>query len=100
VIGHELARRAGVASFVGFCEGKPWTVIRGQTQMALVGPATISGRPDSRQVRSRCPHQVARAVLTEIRAGAPPDSAQRAQRLLNALPCGGRGCRRRRAGDS
>ncbi|HZO06284.1 MAG TPA: hypothetical protein VFB52_07845 [Solirubrobacterales bacterium] len=100
VIGHELARRAGIASFVGLCEGEPWTVVRGEGQMALVGPCSISGRPDASQVRPRCAHQVARAVLTEIRAAAPTESADRAARLLRALPCGGRGCRRRRGGEA
>jgi hypothetical protein len=93
VIGHELARRAGISSFVGICEGEPWIVVRGESQMALVGPAQIAGRPNAQNVRPRCPHQVARAVLTEIRASAPPDSAQRANRLLAVLP-GGR-CGRR-----
>ena len=93
VIGHELARRAGVASFVAICEGQPWTVVRGLDSMALVGPASIAGRPRPGEVRARCAHQVARAVLTQIQATAPPDSARRAGRLLGALPCGG--CRRR-----
>jgi hypothetical protein len=95
VIGHELARRAGVPSFVGLCEGEPWTVVRGERQMALVGPAAVAGRPDAQSVRARCAHQVARAVLTEIAASAPPDSARRAERLLRVLPGGS--CRRRRA---
>jgi hypothetical protein len=93
VIGHELARRAGIDSFVGLCEGEPWIVVRGEQRMALVGPGELDARPDARSIRSRCAHQVARAVLTEIRASAPPDSAQRAGRLLRALPCGR--CRRR-----
>jgi hypothetical protein len=97
VIGHELARRAGVSSFVALCEGQPWTVVRGDEQMALVGPASIAGRPRPGGVRARCAHQVARAVLAEIRTSAPPDSARRAERLLRALPCGG--CRRRPASD-
>ncbi|MBK5220012.1 MAG: hypothetical protein JJE35_09550 [Thermoleophilia bacterium] len=92
VIGHELARRAGISSFVGICEGEPWIVVRGERQMALVGPGAIAGRPNTQAIRPRCAHQVARAVLTEIRASAPPDSVRRAERLLRVLP-GGR-CRR------
>jgi len=95
VIGHELARRAGVPSFVAVCEGQPWTVVRGEERMALVGPSSIAGRPRPGEVRARCAHQVARAVLGELRLVAPPDSARRAARLLQALPCGG--CRRRQA---
>lgn len=94
MIGHELARRAGLASFVGLCEGQPWTVVRGDGRLALVGPAAIAGRADARRVRRRCAHQVARAVLAEIQASAPADSARRAARLLRALPGGG--CRRGR----
>lgn len=90
VIGHELARRAGVPSFVGSCEGEPWTVLRGDGEMALVGPASIAGPPQAAGVRCRCAHQVARAVLTELRRLAPPESVPRAERLLRALP----GCRR------
>jgi hypothetical protein len=93
VIGHELARRAGVASFVAVCEGQPWTVVRGPDSMALVGPASIAGRPRPGEVRARCAHQVARAVLAELRISAPEEAARRAERLLRALPCGG--CRRR-----
>jgi len=99
VIGHELARRAGVASFVGICEGEPWTVVRGDGEMALVGPAALAGRPGAGAVRPRCAHQIARAVLAELGAAAPPDSARRAERLMAALPCGGGGCRRRRPSD-
>lgn len=95
VIGHELARRAGVSSFVAVCEGQPWTVIRGAEQMALVGPATVAGRPRPGEVRPRCAHQVARAVLSELRASAPPESARRAERLLRSLPGGGGRCARR-----
>lgn len=98
VIGHELARRAGVSSFVGLCEGEPWTVVRGERQMALVGPAEVSGRPEARSVRERCPHQVARAVLAEIATTAPLEAARRAERLLRVLPGGS--CHRRRAGDA
>jgi len=91
VIGHELARRAGVASFVGACAGEPWTVLRGDGEMALVGPGSAAS-PKAAEVRARCPHQVAHTVLSQIRATAPPDSARRAERLLRAVPV--RGCRR------
>lgn len=94
VIGHELCRRAGVASFVGVCDGKPWTVVRGDSGMALIGPGEIAERPEAPSVRPRCPHQVVAAVLAELSALAPPDSARRAARLLRAVPVSG--CRRRR----
>lgn len=84
VIGHELARRAGLRSYVGSCEGRPWTVLHGDKDMALVGPGAIEGRPDAGAVRRRCPHQVAYAVLAEIQATAPPATARRAEELLRA----------------
>lgn len=92
VIGHELARRAGLRSFVGSCEGRPWVVLRDDDGLALVGPATIEGRPDADAVQRRCAHQIAYAVLAEIQATAPPAAARRAARLLRAAPVGR--CRR------
>jgi hypothetical protein len=92
VIGHELARRAGIAGFVGSCEGAPWTVIRGDGELALVGPASIAGNSPAESVRPRCAHQVAAAVLREIAALAPTEASVRAARLLSTLP--GRRCRR------
>lgn len=85
VIGHELARRAGVESLVGCCEGALWTVIRGGGELALVGPAEAPGRTPASSVAPRCPHQVAAAVLWEIRALAPPAASHRAARLLATL---------------
>jgi hypothetical protein len=84
VIGHELARRAGIPSSVGECEGEPWTVVRGEGALALVGPATICGRPAAATVRPRCAHQTAAAVLRQIESLAPPEPATRAARLLAA----------------
>jgi hypothetical protein len=92
VIGHELARRAGIAGFVGSCEGEPWTAIRGEGELALVGSASIDDGPPASSVRPRCAHQVAAAVLREIEALAPVESAARAGRLLAGLPV--RRCRR------
>ncbi|MGV1048906.1 MAG: hypothetical protein ACOYD4_10340 [Solirubrobacterales bacterium] len=86
VIGHELGRRAGLKTFVGSCGGEPWTVLRGDADLALVGPATVSGRPEANEVRRRCPHQVAQAVLRAISRAAPPDAAKRAERLLRSVP--------------
>lgn len=86
VIGHELGRRAGLATFVGICGGEPWTVVRDESRLALVGPATVPGRPQATEVRRRCPHQVAHAVLRAISRAAPPDAAERAGRLLRAVP--------------
>jgi hypothetical protein len=86
VIGHELGRRAGLRTFVGACGGEPWTVVRGEDGLALVGPSTIGGGARPAEVRRRCPHLVAHAVLSEIGRVAPPDAAKRAERLLRSLP--------------
>ena len=86
VIGHELARRAGLSSFVGVFEREPWTVLRGGDGMALVGPGSVGRRPLAPAVRPRCAHQIARQVLLEVRAGGPPERGLRAARLLRVLP--------------
>lgn len=86
VIGHELGRRAGLATFVGAYGGQPWTVVCAEARMALVGPATAAGQPSAAEVRRRCPHQVAFSVLHAIGRTAPPDAAKRAERLLRSVP--------------
>lgn len=86
VIGHELGRRAGLATFVGAYGGQPWTVVCADTRMALVGPATAAGKPGAAEIRQRCPHQVAFTVLRAISRAAPPDAAKRAERLLRSVP--------------
>jgi hypothetical protein len=86
VIGHELGRRAGLATFVGAYGGQPWTVICAESRLALVGPATATGRPSAAEVRRRCPHQIAFIVLHAISRVAPPDAAKRAERLLRSVP--------------
>jgi hypothetical protein len=88
VIGHELARRAGISSFVGVCGGEPWIVVRGEQGMALVGPASRRDPTTPAEVRCRCPHQIAREVLREIRDTGPAERALRAERLLGGLPAG------------
>jgi hypothetical protein len=86
VIGHELGRRAGLQTFVGACGGEPWTVVSGEAGLALVGAGTVGGRPGPNEVRRRCAHQVAQAVLRAIVRTAPPDAAMRAERLLRVVP--------------
>jgi hypothetical protein len=86
VIGHELARRAGLSSFVGIFERQPWTVLRGEEGMAMVGPGSVERRPVAPAVRPRCAHLVAREVLLAVRAAGPPERGLRAARLLRVLP--------------
>jgi hypothetical protein len=86
VIGHELGRRAGLATFVGAYGGQPWTFVGAEARMALVGPATAAARPSAADVRCRCPHQVAFTVLRAISRTAPPDADRRAERLLQSMP--------------
>jgi len=93
VIGHEVGRRAGLRTFVASCAAEPWTAIAGADGIALVGPGSVDGEPDNASVRHRCPHQVARAVLAHVSAGAPPERSRRAAELLRALP----GCDHRAA---
>jgi hypothetical protein len=86
VIGHELARRAGISSCVGLFENEPWTVLHGEDGMALVGPGSVDRRPVAPAVRPRCAHLIARQVLLAVRASGPPERGLRAARLLRVLP--------------
>jgi hypothetical protein len=86
VIGHELGRRAGLATFVAGYGGEFWTAVRGAEGLALIGSATVAGRPTAAEVRCRCPHQIAHAVLCQIERSGPPEAAERAARLLRAVP--------------
>jgi hypothetical protein len=86
VIGHELGRRAGISTFVAGYGGEFWTAVRGAEGLALVGTAAISGSPTGAEVGCRCPHQVAHAVLRRIEHCGPPEAAERAARLLRAVP--------------
>ncbi len=92
VIGHELARRAGVSTFVASCGGEFWTAVRGPEGLALVGAVEIAGRPSAAEIRCRCPHQVVHAVLRQIERTAPPDAAERATRLLRSVQVSARRC--------
>ena len=93
VIGHELGRRAGLSTFVASYGGEPWTVLRGAEGLALVGPASVAGDPAADDLHPRCPHQVAHSVLRQLELAAPPEAAERARRLLRALPVRHRRCR-------
>jgi hypothetical protein len=49
--------------------------------------------PTASELRPRCPHQVAHSVLRQLELVAPPDAAERARRLLRAVPVRHRRCR-------
>lgn len=53
-IGHELARRAGIRSYVGSCAEAPWLVVKGEDGMALVGSAHLPVTPKASAVCRRC----------------------------------------------
>jgi hypothetical protein len=86
VIGHELARRAGLSSCVAILEREPWTVLQGEGGMALVGPGSIDRPPLAPAVDPCCAHLIARQVLLAVRAIGPPQRGLRAAGLLHALP--------------
>lgn len=67
-------------------------------EMALVGPGSVERRPVAPAMRPRCPHQVARQVLLEVRAAGPAERGLRAARLLRILPAH-RCAARRERGD-
>jgi hypothetical protein len=93
VIGHELARRAGLRSFVGAIGARHWTVLQAEGEMALVGCELLEKPPPSGTVRPRCAHEMAGVVLTGLRRLGPPAWQAPIEDLRAALPLAG-GCRR------
>lgn len=91
-IGHELARRAGVRSFVGSCAKAPWLVVKGENGLALVGSADLPAAPTAGAIYRHCPHEVAYSVLARIRELAPGGVVLKAEGVQRLLPVAGR-CR-------
>jgi len=92
VIGHELARRAGLRSFVGSIGPRHWTVLQAEGESALVGCEVLERPPSSATVRPRCAHEVAGTILKALRLLGPRAWGAPIDELLAALPLhGGRG---------
>jgi hypothetical protein len=92
LIGHELARRAGLRSFVGAIGERHWTVLQAEGEMALVGCELLERPPAPDEVRPRCAYEMAGTVLGMLRALGPPVWRPQLAELRRALPL--RGCRR------
>jgi hypothetical protein len=92
VVGHELARRAGLQSFVGAIGPRYWTVLTDGVDSALVGCELLEVPPTPVSIQPRCPHAVAAATLKRLRALGPAAWQPRIEELLDALPL--RSCRR------
>ena len=93
VIGHELARRAGLRSFVGAIGSRHWTVLQAEGESALVGCELLDRAASAGSVRPRCAHEVAGTVLRQLRVLGPPAWHAPVDDLLRALPLH-RGCGR------
>lgn len=89
VIGHELARRAGLRSFVGAIGPRHWTVLQGGDESALVGCELLERPPSPLTIRPRCAHEVAAAVLEGLRLLGPASWYPHVDELLGALPLRG-----------
>jgi hypothetical protein len=89
VIGHELARRAGLRSFVGAIGPRHWTVLQAEGESALVGCELLERPPSAAKVRPRCAHELAGTVLDGLRALGPPAWRPRVDELRRALPLRG-----------
>lgn len=89
VIGHELARRAGLRSFVGSIGPRHWTVLQPEGDSALVGCELLEQPPGAATVRPRCAHEVAGTVLRALRLLGPRVWHPHVDELLAALPLHG-----------
>ncbi|MFT3864931.1 MAG: hypothetical protein QM729_11720 [Solirubrobacterales bacterium] len=89
VIGHELARRAGLRSFVGAIGARHWTVLQHDAESALVGCELLETPPSPVTVRPRCAHEVAGVVLKELLVLGPPGWRPCVDELRRALPLRG-----------
>jgi hypothetical protein len=91
VIGHELARRAGLRSFVGAIGPRHWTVLQSEGESALVGCELLERPPGPGEVRPRCAHEVAGTVLRLLDGSGPNAWRPHLRELRAALPLGGCG---------
>lgn len=89
VIGHELARRAGLRSFVASIGPRHWTALQVEGESALVGCELLDPAGPAGTVRPRCAHEVAGTVLKALRAVGPPAWHRSVDDLLRALPLHG-----------
>jgi hypothetical protein len=91
VIGHELARRAGLRSFVGSIGARHWTVLQAEGETALVGCELLERPPLPGEVRPRCAHELAGTMIGMLGTLGPPIWRPHLAELRRALPLGGCG---------
>ena len=84
-LGHELARRAGLATAVCRAGDDWWTGVFGPEGCVLVGSAAGVVPRSLAGVRVACAHEVAITALARLRALLPPPADVRADDLLRVL---------------
>ena len=84
-LGHELARRAGLASAVCRAGDDWWTGVFGPEGCVLVGSAAGVVPRSLAGVRVACAHEVAVTALARLRALLPPPADVQADDLLRVL---------------
>ena len=84
-LGHELARRAGLASAVCRAGDDWWTGVFGPEGCVLVGSAAGTVPRSLAGVRVACAHEVAVTALARLRALLPPPADVQADDLLRVL---------------
>lgn len=84
-LGHELARRAGLASAVCRAGDDWWTGVFGAEGCVLVGSAAGVVPRSLQGVRVACAHEVAITSLARLRALLPPPADAQADDLLRVL---------------
>jgi hypothetical protein len=87
-VGHEIARRAGVAARVCRAREDWWLAVPGEQGLALVDCSGGRARPEHGPLRALCAHQVALALLRAVEErGGPATWRGRAAWLTGQLAC-------------
>lgn len=86
-IGHELGRRAGVATRICRARTDWWLGLPGDEVLTAVGCSPGSASPVG-PLRAICPHQLAHALLAHLGHDGPPSWHAPAAELLERLPSG------------
>lgn len=80
-VGHELARRAGVATRICRAHTDWWLALPGDEVLTAIGCSAGASRPCG-PLRAVCPHQLAHVLLAHLGHDGPPEWHDLASRFL------------------